>query len=58
MLGSKKFLSSVLLAIAYATVTSAFQAKEAEYSHSTHRVRHISRDLKIEAYHPESTFEV
>ncbi|KAF9555076.1 hypothetical protein CPC08DRAFT_147139 [Agrocybe pediades] len=58
MLGSKKFLSAVLLAIVYASATSAFQAKEAEYSHSTHRVRHISRELKIEAYHPESSYEV
>ncbi|KIM37287.1 hypothetical protein M413DRAFT_276637 [Hebeloma cylindrosporum] len=53
---SKKLLSSVLLAVAYASLTSAFTNTEGS-THATHRTRHISREFKVEAYHPASTFE-
>lgn len=55
---SKKFVSSVLLAVAYASLTSAFINSEGGSTHATHRTRHISREFKVEAYHPPSTFEV
>lgn len=55
---SSKFLSSVILAIAYASVSNAFVKEREVPNHSTHRTRHISRELKLEAYHPESTYEV
>lgn len=54
---SSKFLSSVILAIAYASMSSALVQHDVP-AHSTRRVRHISRDLKLETYHPESTYEV
>ena len=56
MVATNKFLSSVLLAIAYASFASAFQARD--LPKHTHRVRHISRELKLETFHPESTYEV
>lgn len=58
MVASKRFLTSVLIAVTYSSVASAFQAKEDAFSHSTHRVRHISRELSLETYHPESSYEV
>ncbi|KAF8149160.1 Fungalysin metallopeptidase-domain-containing protein [Crassisporium funariophilum] len=57
MVAFNKILSSVLLAIAYSSVASAFQEREATVKHSTHRVRHISRELKLETFHPETTYE-
>ncbi|KAH9481998.1 Extracellular metalloproteinase MEP [Psilocybe cubensis] len=57
MVASKRFLTSVLIAVTYSSVASAFQAKEDAFSHSTHRVRHISRELTVETYHPESSYE-
>ena len=55
---SKKFVSSVFLAVAYASLTSAFMNSEGGSTHATHRTRDISREFKVEAYHPASTFEV
>lgn len=52
-----KFFASVYLAVVYASLTSAVPSPLSA-DHSTHRVRHISRDLKIESYHPPSSFEV
>uniref|UniRef100_A0A0W0GDM7 Extracellular metalloproteinase n=2 Tax=Moniliophthora roreri TaxID=221103 RepID=A0A0W0GDM7_MONRR len=50
MASFKKILSSVLLAIVYASSTDA--------KPSTHRVRTVgSRALKIESYHPPTTFK-
>ncbi|ESK83701.1 putative extracellular elastinolytic metalloproteinase precursor [Moniliophthora roreri MCA 2997] len=50
MASFKKILSSVLLAIVYASSTDA--------GPSTHRVRTVgSRALKIESYHPPTTFK-
>ncbi|KAJ3512215.1 hypothetical protein NLJ89_g3645 [Agrocybe chaxingu] len=59
MAAFNKVLSSVLLAIAYSSVASAFQERSVvdDLKHSTHRVRHIGRDLKLEVFHPESTYE-
>ncbi|KAJ3504677.1 hypothetical protein NLJ89_g7813 [Agrocybe chaxingu] len=59
MVAFNKVLSSVLLAIVYSSIASAVQERSASESlkHSTHRVRHISRELTLEVYHPESTFE-
>ncbi|KAF5312513.1 hypothetical protein D9619_002331 [Psilocybe cf. subviscida] len=54
---TSKFLSSVILAVAYASVSNGLVQDRAVPNHSTHRTRHISRDLKLEAYHPESTYE-
>lgn len=55
---TSKFLSSVILAVAYASVSNGLVQDRDVPNHSTHRTRHISRDLKLETYHPESTYEV
>ena len=52
-----KSFTSVYLAVAYASLTSVVPSPLSP-DPSTHRVRHISRDLKIESYHPPSSFEV
>ncbi|KAK0439144.1 Fungalysin metallopeptidase-domain-containing protein [Armillaria borealis] len=50
-------LSSVLLAMLFARFSYAAPwASPAK--HATHRVRNIGRDLKIEAYHPKSSFKI
>ncbi|SJL08867.1 uncharacterized protein ARMOST_12239 [Armillaria ostoyae] len=50
-------LSSVLLAILFARFSYAAPwASPAK--HATHRVRTVGRDLKIEAYHPKSSFKI
>ena len=57
MVLSSKLFSSVLLAVTYASMSAALVAKDVP-NHSTHRTRHISRDLKLETYHPPTTYEV
>ncbi|KAF9008256.1 Fungalysin metallopeptidase-domain-containing protein [Cyathus striatus] len=53
---SSKFLSSVFLAIVCAS--SAIAAPWPSSSKfATHRVRSVRRDLELETYHPESTYE-
>ena len=52
-----KFFTSVYLAVVYASLTNVVPSPLSP-DHSTHRVRHIGRDLKIESYHPPSSFEV
>ncbi|KAK0421665.1 hypothetical protein EV421DRAFT_1915986 [Armillaria borealis] len=53
----RALLSSVLLAILFARFSYAAPwASPAK--HVTHRVRTIGRDLKIEAYHPKSSFKI
>ncbi|KIP05598.1 hypothetical protein PHLGIDRAFT_128797 [Phlebiopsis gigantea 11061_1 CR5-6] len=53
---SRKFFASILLAVSVATSATAapwpFTAK-----HTTHRVRDISPDFQLTAYHPESSYE-
>ncbi|KXN84352.1 Extracellular metalloproteinase mep [Leucoagaricus sp. SymC.cos] len=56
MVAFNKFFTSVLLAITYAGVTSAAPWPSTS-KHATHRVRQVTRDLQIETFHPESTFE-
>jgi hypothetical protein len=54
---SSKFLSAVYLAVVCASgAVAAPWAQDAK--HATHRVREISPTLKLETYHPESTYEV
>ncbi|KAI0777812.1 Fungalysin metallopeptidase-domain-containing protein [Trametes elegans] len=56
MFAFKKVFASVFLAVLCATTASAVPyPPSAKYA--THRTREISRDLKIEAYNPESTYE-
>lgn len=57
MVLSSKLLSSVLLAVTYASMSTAFVANDVP-NHSTHRTRHISRELKLETFHPATTYEV
>lgn len=57
MVWSNKFLSSVLLAVIYASLSSALISRDVP-PHSTHRTRHINRELKLETYHPTTTYEV
>jgi len=51
-------VSSALLAIAYALLTSAFTNSEARSTHTTHRTRDIRREFRVEAYHPASRFKL
>ncbi|KAG6816129.1 hypothetical protein H0H87_008441 [Tephrocybe sp. NHM501043] len=56
MVAFNKFFTSVLLAIAYASATSAF-AVPSQPRHATHRTRIVGRGLKVEAFHPSSSYE-
>ncbi|KAG5653861.1 hypothetical protein H0H81_009940 [Sphagnurus paluster] len=56
MASFNKFFTSVLLAIAYASATSAF-AIPAESTHATHRTRLVGRGLKLETFHPASSYQ-
>ncbi|TFK49223.1 hypothetical protein OE88DRAFT_1713503 [Heliocybe sulcata] len=56
MFSAKKLLASVLLAVTFASGTLA-APWDASAKYATHRVREISRDLKLETYHPESSYE-
>ena len=52
-------LSSVLLALAYTSATSAVPSPEAVRMHSTHHIRSVGgRGLEIEIYNPPSSYEV
>lgn len=51
------FFTSVLLAVLYASFTDAAPWPVAS-KHGTHHARHITRDLKIDTYHPETTYKV
>ena len=57
MVAFNKFFSSVLLAVLYASFSNAVPSAS-DAKHSTHRVRHIGRGLKVETFHPASTYEV
>ncbi|EIN12650.1 metalloprotease [Punctularia strigosozonata HHB-11173 SS5] len=60
---SYKFIASVFIAVSYASAALAApwpaNSKLTAYlqQHATHRVRNISRDLKLETYHPASVYE-
>ncbi|KAG7091369.1 hypothetical protein E1B28_010409 [Marasmius oreades] len=56
MVSFNKFFSTVLLAVLYATHATAAPWPLSS-KHSTHRIRHIGRDLKVEAFHPQSDFK-
>ncbi|KAF8056609.1 Fungalysin metallopeptidase-domain-containing protein [Lyophyllum atratum] len=56
MVAFNKFFTSVFLAIAYASVSSAF-AIPSESKHATHSTRIVGRGLKVEAFHPSSSYE-
>ncbi|KAH8107793.1 Fungalysin metallopeptidase-domain-containing protein [Cristinia sonorae] len=53
---SKKFFASVLLAVSCASMSLA-APWPASLKHTTHRVRDITPDFRLETFHPESTFE-
>jgi extracellular elastinolytic metalloproteinase len=54
-----KFLASVSLAVLCAGGVSAFTSSPLHSSqYATHQVRHIGRGLRVESFHPESTYEV
>ena len=57
MFAFKKVFASVFLAVLCASTASAVPYP-ANSKFATHRTREISRDFKIEAYHPESSYEV
>ncbi|KAK0184108.1 Fungalysin metallopeptidase-domain-containing protein [Armillaria mellea] len=48
--------ASVLVAVLYASTLVNATPRPASSKHSTHRVRTIGRDLKVETYHPKSTY--
>ncbi|RXW23414.1 hypothetical protein EST38_g2442 [Candolleomyces aberdarensis] len=53
-----RLLSSVLLALAYISATSAAPSPDVAYTHSTHHTRSIgTRGLEIEVYNPPSSYE-
>lgn len=52
-----RFLSIVCLSLVFATSTGA-NPTPLYPRHATHRTRHIGRDLKLEVYHPPTTYEV
>jgi extracellular elastinolytic metalloproteinase len=56
MVAFNKFFSSVFLAVCYASTASAIPfSPSAKFT--THHTREISPSLKIETYHPESSYE-
>ena len=57
MFAFKKVFASVFLAVLCASTASAVPYP-VNSKFATHRTREISRDFKIEAYHPESSYEV
>lgn len=58
MVSFNKFFTSVFLAVVYASSTAFAAPWEPSAKYATHRVREVSSDLKLETYHPESTYEV
>ena len=51
--------SSILLALAYVSATSAAPSSEAVHTHSTHHIRSVgTRGLEIEIYNPPLSYEV
>ncbi|KAJ8487939.1 hypothetical protein ONZ45_g14134 [Pleurotus djamor] len=56
MVSFNQFLKTVLLAVVYASATGATPFPT-NVKHATHRVREVGQGLKIETYHPVSTFE-
>ncbi|TCD65836.1 hypothetical protein EIP91_002141 [Steccherinum ochraceum] len=50
-----KFFNTVLLAVLYASAASASSLVPGA-KHATHRVRNINSDVKLETFHPESSF--
>jgi extracellular elastinolytic metalloproteinase len=57
MVAFNKFFASVFLAIVYASSGLAVPWP-ASSKHATHRVRTVARGLKLNTFHPASTFEV
>ncbi len=59
MTSFSKLLYSVLIALLYASTTTATPLLSTS-KHGTHRTRTLGADgsLKLETFHPESTFEV
>ncbi|KDQ25228.1 hypothetical protein PLEOSDRAFT_1045914 [Pleurotus ostreatus PC15] len=55
MVAFNKFFTAVFLAIAYASVSQAVPYSQ-DVKHSTHRVREIGRGLKVEVYHPQTSY--
>ncbi|KAJ2916540.1 hypothetical protein MD484_g3868, partial [Candolleomyces efflorescens] len=54
----RTLLPSILLVLAYVSVTSATPNAEAVHTHSTHHVRSVgTRGLEIEIYNPPSVYE-
>ncbi|KAK6980981.1 extracellular metallo proteinase mep [Favolaschia claudopus] len=56
MVAFNKFFTSVFLAIVYASSTLA-APWPASLKHTTNRLRLVGRDLQLNTFHPESTFE-
>ena len=52
-----KFFNSVLLAVLCASAATASPLAPGA-KHATHRVREVSPDLKLETFHPESSYQV
>ncbi|KAJ7579596.1 Fungalysin metallopeptidase-domain-containing protein [Mycena floridula] len=50
-------LKSIILAVVYASHAAASPYPQSS-KHATHRIRHFTRDLKLEAFHPVSSFEI
>jgi extracellular elastinolytic metalloproteinase len=57
MVAFNKFFTSVFLAIVYASSSLALTVP-VNSKHATHRIRTIANNVKIETYHPVSTYEV
>lgn len=51
-------LSSAFMVIVYYTSTTSAAPWPVHSKHATHRVRHVSRGLQLQTFHPMSTFEV
>ncbi|KAJ7676842.1 Fungalysin metallopeptidase-domain-containing protein [Mycena polygramma] len=57
MVAFNKFFTSVFLAIVYASSSTLALTVPTNSKHATHRVRSIANDVKLETYHPVSTYE-
>ena len=57
MFAFKKVFASVFLAVLCASTAIAVPYP-VDSKYATHRTREISPDFKLEAYHPESSYEV
>ncbi|KAG9217485.1 hypothetical protein CCMSSC00406_0008597 [Pleurotus cornucopiae] len=55
MVAFNRFFTAVFLAVAYASVSQAVPFEQ-DVKHATHRIREIGRGLKVEVFHPPTSY--